>query len=126
MAADEFAVNLLSLRDFQQRLQPRIEAAYAALTALTTAPGSDRPALGGFHDAQKTADRHQDLHDEYVARLRRLVAALTVAQAATARIIESYRTVDELSGTNARQIAGALGAVSEALHGGRRDKPSAT
>ncbi|GIG88465.1 hypothetical protein [Plantactinospora endophytica] len=121
MAADEFAVNLLSLQDFQHRLQPRIESAYAALTALTTAPGNERPALGGFHDAQRTADRHQELHDEYVARLRRLVTALTVAQAATAQVIEIYRTVDEISGRNAGQIAGALGAVSEALHGGRRD-----
>ncbi|WP_422770043.1 hypothetical protein ACN28C_25405 [Plantactinospora sp. WMMC1484] len=121
MAADEFAVDLLSLHDFRRSLQPRVEAALAALTALTTAPGSDRPALGGFHDAQRTADRHQELHDEYVARLRRLATALTVAQAATAQIVESYRSVDELSETNARRIAGALGAVSEALHGGRRD-----
>ncbi|GAA3734404.1 hypothetical protein GCM10022225_15970 [Plantactinospora mayteni] len=121
MAADEFAVDLLSLQDFQQRLQPRVEAAFAALTALTTAPGSDRPALGGFHDAQRTADRHQELHDEYVARLRRLVTALAVAQSATTQIIESYRDVDELSRTNAQQIAGAVGAVSEALHGGRRN-----
>lgn len=120
MAAD-FTVNLSSLRDFQQSLQPRIEQAFAALTALTATPGSDRPALGGFHDAQRTADRHQALHDEYVLRLRRLVTALTVAQAATARIIEGYQDVEDLNSAKVRQIAGAIGAVSEVLDGGRRD-----
>lgn len=121
MASDDFVVDFLSLQDFQQRLQSRIGQAFTALTVETTSPGADKPALGGFHDAAVTAERHRVLHDEYVARVRRLVDALTLAQTATLDIIKLYRDVDALNAANAQQIGGAVGAVSEAIDGGRRD-----
>jgi len=119
MAADEISVDVFSLGDFRLRLQPRIDQAFAALNAMTTSPGSDRAALGEFSDASETAERHRALHDEYVARLRRLVDSLTVAQTATAGIIQVYQDADALNHTSAKQIEGAVGAVSEALDGDR-------
>lgn len=119
MASDDFVVDFLSLEEFQRSLQSRVTQAFAALTAETTPPGADPPALGEFHDAVRTAERHRVLHEEYVARLRRLVDALTVAQAATSGIVQVYRDVDALNAANAQQIGGAIGAVSEALDDGR-------
>jgi hypothetical protein len=121
MAADEMSVDTLSLDDFHRSIQARLDETFTAMRALTTVPGSETPALGGFVDAGRTAGRYQHLHDEYVVRLRRLVVALAAAQVATAAIAERYRTVDDLSRTDANSIKGALGAVSEALNGGRTD-----
>ncbi len=108
MGVDETIVDLLSLEDFERRLQPRLDEVNAVLTVLTTAPGADPPMLGEFHDARLTTARHQNLHDEYVARARHLVDSLVVAQAATAAIIAGYRTVEELNRTSTEEVGHAL------------------
>jgi hypothetical protein len=108
MGVDEIRVDLLSLDDFNQRLGPRLDEAYAALAALTVAPGTVQPALGTFQDAQQTSARHQNLRDEYVARLRRLVDAVTTAQIVATTIAARYRTVVELNQTSTEVVRDAL------------------
>lgn len=118
MAADETAVSLLSLEEFRQRLERRMEEAGAALLAVLTPPGSDPPALGDFQDAKETAVRHGTLRDEYADGLRRLVSALSAAQVATARIAERYRTASDLAAVRVEELSGVLRPVEEALDGG--------
>ena len=104
MGVDEITVDLLSLDDFNRRLTPRLVEANAALALLTNGPAQTPPALGAFEDAQLTASRHQALYDDYVTQLRRLIDALTVAQAATTAIAARYRTVEELNGSTGDDV----------------------
>lgn len=109
MALDETRVDFFSLDEFSRQLDRRLDEAQAALTMLTTGTGTDRPALGGFHDAHRTADVHADLRAEYLARLRRLVSALTAAQAGTATIMATYRAGEVLNHSDTRDIDQLLG-----------------
>ena len=79
-------------------------------------PPAAAPALGGFADARDTSERHQQLRAEYLARLRRLIASLTAAHAATSAIIAQYRSVEELNTANISEI---LRLVGEGLEHGR-------
>lgn len=119
MAADEMRVDPLSLLDFEQTIQARLDETFTAIRALSNEPGSHPPALGGFIDARQTSERYGALHDEYVARLNRLVAALAAARTATAGFAREYRSVDELNRASAEEIRSAMSAVSEAVDGGR-------
>jgi hypothetical protein len=102
MAVDQTRVDLPSLNDFGQHLDARLREAEAALTALTTAPGGDRPPLGDFHDATETADRHEAIRAVYVERLRRLIDALTAAKETTGTIAASYLSVETSNAADLR------------------------
>ncbi len=118
MGAEDFTiVDPLSLADFHRTLQARLDEAYEVLARLDPSAGADAagPALGGFQDGQEASHRHQDLREEYVARLRRLIAALTAAHAATASIIDKYTTVEALNTAN---LTGILSLVGEGLEHG--------
>ncbi|GIJ49009.1 hypothetical protein Val02_58950 [Virgisporangium aliadipatigenens] len=121
MAEDETYVDTLSLLEFHRHMRARLDEAESALTALTTDPGAQPPALGDFHDAKETGARHRTLHDEYVRRLRRLVNALTAVQTATGLFVQDYRTAEQLNSMGAAQVSDAMRPVGEALYGGRRD-----
>ncbi|GIF73788.1 hypothetical protein [Asanoa siamensis] len=111
MVAHDLSVDFAALREFHSSLAPRLDQARAALDALTAAPGDDRPALGGFHDGQQRADRHQLLHDEYVLRLSRLVDALRIAEQATAEVLRIYLDADAAVDTT--KVDRELDGVSE-------------
>jgi hypothetical protein len=118
MAADEMRIDPLSLLDFEQTIQARLDENFTAIRALSNEPGSHAPALGGFVDARQTADRYVALHKEYVVRLNRLVAALAAAKTATAGFAREFRTIDELNTASAEKIRSAMSAVSAAVDGG--------
>lgn len=105
MDADEIRVNLLSMEDFRDRLAPRLRQTAAVLSALSR---SDEPALGGFHHARQTAQRYEVHHAEFVRRVRRLLTALVVSEAATRAVLESYQTDRELSLARLHQVADML------------------
>jgi hypothetical protein len=111
-AEDIVVVDTLSLADFHRTLQARLDEAYAVLARLDPvvvgATGAT-PALGGFEDAQRAGERHQRLREEYLARLRRLIAALTAAHAATATIIAKYQSVEALNTANLSEILSLIG-----------------
>jgi hypothetical protein len=115
---DIVVVDTLSLADFHRTLQARLDEAYEVLARIDPAAGANpaAPALGGFEDAKLTGERHQHLRDEYLARLRRLIASLTAAHAATAKIIAEYKSVEELNRANISEI---LRLVGEGLDHGR-------
>jgi hypothetical protein len=115
MAADEMTVDPLSLLDFEQTIQARLDESF---TAIRTLSQTHSPALGTFIDARRTADRYVGLHEEYVARLNRLVAALAAARHATAGFAREYRTIDEFNRADAEKIRRAMSPVSEAVDGG--------
>ena len=119
MAADEIAIDPLSLDKFHSTLQARLDEASTALQALTSGSGDGPPALGGFRDAVETTRRQRGLHEEYVERLRRLVVALTVVQSATAAIADAFRTAEAHSTAEFRGIGVALHLVGKARDGGR-------
>ena len=108
MAVDHTSVDLLSVDDFGQHLDARLREARAALTALTTGPGADRPPLGDFDDANETAERHEAMRAAYVARLQRLIDALTAAQETTGTIATSYRTVEASNAADTSRIGDRL------------------
>ena len=103
MGVDEVSVDLRSLGDFRERLEPRRQEVEAALAALADAR---RPALGQFHDAELTAQRYDALREGYLLRLRRLVNAMTAAQIATGTALTAYRAVEEISESATRAVAG--------------------
>lgn len=116
-AEDLTIVDPLTLADFHRTLQARLDEAYQVLARLDPEAGADAagPALGGFADAHEASQRHQDLRAEYVARLRRLIAALTAAHAATSAIITKYTSVEELNTAN---LADLLRLIGEGLEHG--------
>jgi len=93
MGVDEVSVDLLSLDGFRERLEARRQEAEAALSALAD---DVRPELGGFHDAQLTADQYESLRDDYQGALRRLLDAVVAAQTATTVAVRTYRTSEKL------------------------------
>jgi hypothetical protein len=115
VAVDALFVDPLSLDDFGTHLQARLDEAQSARLALMTAPAATLPPLGGFDDARATSARLDNLRREYVARLDRLIGALTAAQVATRTIAHQYRTVDELSAADPAKIRDAVEPVRAAL-----------
>jgi hypothetical protein len=109
MPADQTRIDLPSLDDFNKHLQARLLEAQQALTTLTNAPAADRPPLGEFHDAEVTADRYEAMKAVYVERLRRLIDALTTAQAATTTIAGTYHSTETLNASDTGTIGALLG-----------------
>jgi hypothetical protein len=112
MAVDQTSVDLLSLDEFGQHLDPRLREARAALAALTAGPGADRPRLGDFHDARVTADRYDEMRTQYLQRLTALIDAVTAAQSATATISASYHTIEARNESDTRAIGGSQAGAS--------------
>jgi hypothetical protein len=126
MGADELDthginVDVLSLDEFYVTLQKRIEDVGRALFALRMPPGSEPPRLGAFVDAGTTAARHQVLREEFLVRLGQLHGALTTAQLATARIVDGYRTVEELNELDMERFPALLRADGSTRGGGATD-----
>jgi hypothetical protein len=115
LAADSLFVDPLSLDDFGTYLQARLDEAHSARLTLMTVPAATPPPLGGFDDAHVTAARLDTLRREYVARLDRLIGALTAAQVATRTIAHQYRTVDDLAAADPAAIRDAVEPVKDAL-----------
>jgi hypothetical protein len=115
VAVDSLFVDPLSLDDFGTFLQARLDEAHTARRSLMTAPAVSMPPLGGFDDARLTAARLDNLRREYVARLDRLISALTAAQVASRAIAHQYRTVDELAAADPGKIRDAVEPVQAAL-----------
>jgi hypothetical protein len=108
MAVDQTSVDLLSLDDFGHHLDARLREARAALTALTTGPGADRPPLGDFDDANVTAERYEAMRVVYVARLQRLIDALIAAEETTGTIATSYLTLETRNAADTERIGAEL------------------
>jgi len=121
MAGDSLFVDPLSLDDFGTYLQVRLDDAVSARQVLTTAPAADPPALGGFDDATRTATRLDALRQEYLARLDRLIGALTAALTATGTVVQRYRTADALAAADPTAIRDVTRPVQDALSAGTAD-----
>jgi hypothetical protein len=105
---DEVRVDLLSLEDFRQRLEPRLAEVSSVLSALSVAPAADLPPLGRFEDAERLAARHNAVREAYLDRVQRLFQAVAAAQSATATIIELYRTAEQLNSSTAQDVRHAM------------------
>lgn len=95
-----------ALRAFHQTLQARLDEAQAALTMVESGPrllGAD-PMLGEFDDALRTNFRHNQLRQDYAARMRRLVSALQAAQSVTQSMIEKFAKAEEVNVAQMRQL----------------------
>lgn len=120
MGSARLFVNPLTLRAFHQTLQARIDEAQAALTMVESGPrllGPD-PALGTFDDAIRTSYRHNQLRQDYVGRMRRLIAALQAAQSATQTMIEKFTAAEEVNVAHMRRM---LHRIEEELEHGAAD-----
>jgi hypothetical protein len=121
MTGNSLFVDPRSIDDFRTYLQARLDESFSARLALTTAPAADLPALGRFDDAARTAARLDALRREYVARLDRLIGALTAAETAAMTIAQRYRTADDLAGADPAEIRDAVRPVKDALDPGTPD-----
>src|SRR5262245_17603458 len=118
MGVDELiTIDTLSLADFQRTLQARLDEANAMLTTLTAQRQDTVPALGGFQDAADVAARYRTLHEEFTARVERLVNAIAVAQSGVGLLVERYETFEELTSAQVQDIAKALRPIGKVLHG---------
>jgi len=120
MGSARLFVNPRVLRSFHQTLQTRVDEAQAALTMVESGPpllGPD-PALGAFDDAIRTSYRHNQLRQDYVARMRRLVAALQAAQSVTETMIEKFAAAEEINVAEMRRL---LHRIEEELEHGAAD-----
>jgi hypothetical protein len=106
MNSQEIRLDLLAIEGFRDRLGPRLPHVVSALSALAHV---DAPSLGHFHHARQTERRYTELHAEFMARVRRLLTAMVVAQAGTTSIAELYRLDRE-------HFRARLEAISEALN----------
>jgi hypothetical protein len=113
MAGDSLFVDPFSLDDFGTYLKARLDESFAARRTLTMPPAGAPPALGGFEDATRTAVRLDTLRQEYVARLDRLISALTAAQIAAVAIAREYRTTDALAAADPAAIRTAVQPVND-------------
>lgn len=111
-------VDVLTLEDFQHRIDARLQQARSVLDRLSGDLNGRPPALGTFRDAVETSRRYEALHRLELARARRLVSALEAVQAATATIIRNYRTAEARNEATAEDITGALSGVDQALNEG--------
>lgn len=118
LAGDKLFVDPQSLDDFGTYLQARLDEASSARLVLTNPPAAGLAALGGFDDATRTATRLDTLRREYVARLDRLISALTAAQTAATMIAHRYRTTDSLAAADPAAIRDAMQPVKDALDAG--------
>lgn len=117
MAQGELAVDPLSLADFHQTLQGRLDEAMTALVRVDPSLGlhAPRPALGGFEDAANTAERYERLRNEFAEQVHRLVSAIVAAKAATNIILTKFESVEELNTAIVRDTLRPV--VEELLHG---------
>ncbi|HZM84590.1 MAG TPA: hypothetical protein VFC19_53395 [Candidatus Limnocylindrales bacterium] len=119
MGSSRLFVDPLALRVFNHTLQARLDEALAALNMIQSGPrllGPD-PALGEFDDALRTSLRHNQLRQDYLDRLRRLVSALETARSVTESMIEKFAKAEEV---NVAQMRRLLHRVEEALEHGQR------
>jgi len=105
MDSNDIRVNVRAIEDFRDGLAPRLRQVAAAVSTLAR---TDGPELGHFHHARKAEQRYDGLHTEFLARARRLLTALVVAQAGTRSIATAYGSDREL-------FEARLQAVTEAL-----------
>lgn len=114
-------VDVLTLEDFQHRLNARLQEARSVLNRLSGSLHNQPPALGTFRDAVETTRRYDAVQRVELARARQLVSALEAVQAATSTIIKNYRTAEARNEATADEITGALSGVDRALNGGGAD-----
>ena len=120
MGSSRLFLNPPALRAFHHTLQARLDEALSAVAMVESGPrllGPD-PMLGGFDDAVRTSLRHFQLRQEYVTRLRRLVAALQVARSLTESMIEKFAATEEVNVAEMRHL---LHRVEEELEHGAAD-----
>jgi len=120
MASSRLFLDPLALRAFHHTLQARIDEALAALAMADSGPrllGPD-PALGEFDDATRTSLRHHQLRQDYLTRLRRLVAALQAARSVTESMIQKFAAAEAI---NVAQMRRLLHRVEEELEQGVAD-----
>ena len=120
MASSRLFLDPLALRAFQTALQSRLDEALSALAMAEHGPrllGPD-PMLGGFDDAVRTSLRHNELRQDYVTHLRRLVGALQTAQSVTDSMIEKFAATEEVNVALMRRL---LHRVEEELEHGEAD-----
>ena len=109
MTTEKIGVSTLSLDQFHRTLQARLDEASTAIDALSGPPGSQVPPLGTFADATATAERYRRLHEQYTARLRRLVVALTAAQVISADAVARFTRAAQQAQANANAVVGTAG-----------------
>lgn len=120
MGSSRLLLDPLALRAFHDTLQARLDEALSAVAMVESGArllGPD-PMLGGFDDAVRTGLRHYQLRQEYVTRLRRLVAALQVARSLTESMIEKFAAAEEVNVAEMRRL---LHRVEEELEHGAAD-----
>jgi hypothetical protein len=116
MAEHALDVNLLSLEDFHRSLDARIAQVDHLLRQIDELACRNVP-LGRFPDATAQVSRHGEFERGFAERLRALHTATEAAKQATAAILANYRSAEERNAANAKDIAGALGGVTNALRG---------
>ena len=120
MGSSRLFLDPLALRAFHGTLQARLDEALSALALAESGPrllGPD-PLLGTFDDALRTNFRHHQLRQDYVTRLRRLVAALQTARTVTESMIEKFAATEEVNVALMRRL---LHRVEEELEHGEAD-----
>ncbi|MEU8070253.1 hypothetical protein [Micromonospora sp. NPDC048169] len=114
-------VDVLSLEDFHQRLERRLDQAESVLRKLNTQMQCRPPALGTFTDATDNARRYSETHQSYVNHVDRLRRAILAAREATQKIMTNYKTAEARNAAAAADIAAALSGLDEAMKQPKED-----
>ncbi|MET7467367.1 hypothetical protein ACFYON_05390 [Micromonospora sp. NPDC005686] len=114
-------VDVLSLEDFHQRLERRLDQAESVLRKLNTQMQCRPPALGTFTDAADNARRYSETHQSYVNHVDRLHRAILAAREATQKIMTNYKTAEARNAAAAADIAAALSGLDNAMKQPKED-----
>ena len=117
MADGTTAVDFITLKEFQARLEAHLNAVGEMLGRMTT-DFRDGPELGGFQDAVQANLAYWDRWGVQYSRIMRLSNALNAAHEATRSILESYKTTEELNRAKVSDLSvqfASLTTVSEGL-----------
>lgn len=110
-------VDVGSLEDFHTNLANRRAQIETVINKMNEHLLDKPPALGTFQHAEADKTLYNTHYGEFAERVNRLMEAVVAAEFATAKILENYKTTEELNALSMDAIADGLDQVNTSLEG---------
>ena len=111
-------VDVSSLEGFHANLSNRRIQIETVVNKMNELLKDKPPALGTFQHAEENKALYSEHYGQFAERINRLMEAVVAAEAATGKILENYKTAEQLAALSADAIAQRLDEVDTSLTGG--------